>query len=90
MNDKELSKAFGTTLEDIEREVAAVESGDFSAFDFSRTVMGRPMVEDKMESISLKIPHSRIVAIERAAKEQGLTRSEFMRRAIDRELVASA
>ncbi len=90
MSDREISKAFGTTLEKIESDVAAVESGDLSAFDFNRAILGRPMVDDKMESISLKIPHSRVVAIEKAAKEQGVTRSEFMRRAIDRELVASA
>ena len=90
MNDTELCELFGTSVETIEREVAAVESGDLSAFDFGRVMLGRPMTHDKMESISLKVPHSRVVAIERAAKEQSITRSEFLRRAIDHELIASA
>ena len=90
MNDRELCEMFGTTLEDVEREVAALEAGDLSAFDFSRTMVGRPMVAEKMGSFSLKIPRSRIAAIDRVAKEQGLSRSEFVRRAIDRELVATA
>lgn len=90
MNDKELCKIFGLTIEDIEQEIAAVESGDLTAFDFGRATIGRPMSDDKMDSISLKIPRSRITAIDRIAKEQGVTRSEFVRRAIDRQLVAIA
>ena len=90
MNDQELCGLFGTTLEDVERDVAAVEAGDFSAFDFSQAMLGRTIEDEKMDAISLKVPHSRVVAMERVAKEQGVTRSEFVRRAIDRELLASA
>lgn len=89
-NDERLCEKFGMTLEDVEREVSAVEAGDLSAWDFSRATMGRPVVEEKMDAISLKVPHSRLAAIDRAAKKQGMTRSEFVRRAIDRELMATA
>lgn len=88
MSDKDLCELFGISLEEVEREVSAVESGDLSAFDFSKTMMGRPMESEKLVSFSLKIPQSRMLAIERVAKEQGLTKSEFVRQAIDRELVA--
>ena len=90
MNDQELCELFGTTLEAVEQDAEAIEAGDFSAFDFSQAMLGRPMEEEKMDTISLKVPHSRVVAMERAAREQGVTRSEFVRRAIDRELLASA
>lgn len=33
MNDKELCMMFGTTPDDVEREVEKVEAGDYSSFD---------------------------------------------------------
>lgn len=90
MSDKELCELFDTTLEDVKREVAAVEAGDFSAFDFDHAMLGWPMEDEKMDTVSFKVPHSRVVAVDRAAKEQGMTRFEFMRRAIGRELFVTA
>lgn len=90
MNDEELCMMFGTTLDDVEREVEKVEAGDYSSFDFSRVTDGIPMQEDKLRTISAPIGESRLAAIKRITKEQGITRSEFIRRAIDHELMATA
>ena len=90
MNDRELCELFGTTIEDVEREVDKVESGDYSSFDFSKVTMGRPLVKEKMETISTPVPASRVAAMRRATKELGITRAEFVRRAIDHELMATA
>lgn len=88
MNDEELCEVFGTTLEDVEHEVAKVEAGDYSSFDFSRVIMGSPMREERLRMISAPIGESRIAAIKRVTSEQGISRAEFVRRAIDHELMA--
>ncbi len=88
MNDKELCEMFGISIEDVESEVEKVESGDYSSWDFSRVMMGSPMENEKLEVISTPVGESRIKAIKRITEEKGITRSEFVRRAIDHELLA--
>lgn len=90
MSDRELCEAFGTTLEDVEAGVSKVEAGDFSDFDLSRVIVGRPMVKEPMRMVSAPVPVSSIEAMNRVADEQGISRSEFVRRAIDHELLAMA
>ncbi len=90
MKDEQLIKEFGLTDEEVEQIVEKIESGDPSDFDASKAMDGRPLEHEPMETISLKIPRSRVKAINRIAKEIGMSRSEFVRRAIDNELVALA
>lgn len=89
MNDKELCEMFGTTVEDVESVVAKVESGDYSDFDFGKAIDGRPMQRERMQMVSAPIGESRIAAITRITKELGISRAEFIRRAIDHELLAT-
>ena len=88
MNDKELCEVFGLTLDEVEKEVEKVESGDYSSWDFSRTMLGSPMENESFKMISAPIGESRIKAIKRITEETGMSRSEFIRRAIDHELMA--
>lgn len=88
MNDQELCEAFGTTLEQVAEEVARVEAGDYSAFDFSKVIEGVPLYPEKTQIVSAKIGQSRIEAINKITRERGITRSEFIRRAIDHELIS--
>ncbi len=90
MNDKQLAGEFGLSLDDVERIVAKVESGDLSDFDDSRIIEGRPLEPEPLVTISLKIPRSRVTAVNRIAQEAGMSRSEFVRRAIENELIALA
>ena len=89
MNDEELCEMFSTTLDDVERDAQAWEEGDFSSFNFDAAIIGRPMRSEPMETISLKVPRSRLEAMEKVAAKEGVSRSEFVRRAIDRELVVT-
>lgn len=90
MNDKELCEMFGMKLDEVETLVEKVEAGDYSDFDFSRVMLGSPMREEKMEMISAPVGQSRIAAIKRVTEELGISRAEFVRRAIDHELLATA
>lgn len=90
MNDRELCEMFDLTLEEVEREVDKIEAGDYSDWDFSRAMMGSPMREEKMKMISAPVGESRIAAMQRVAKERGISRAEFVRQAIDHELLSAA
>ncbi len=88
MSDSELCEMFGTTLEEVESDVERYESGDLSDFKFGKPIDGRPTA--KMKTTSLKLFDFQLEAIDRAAKKEGISRSEFVRRAIDNELVTLA
>lgn len=90
MSDAEICKGFGITIDEVDAIVAKVEAGDLSDYDQSRVIEGRPLERESMETISLKIPASRVKAVNRMAKKAGMSRSEFVRRAIDNELIALA
>lgn len=86
MSDRELCEMFGTTLEEVEADVDRYERGDFSGFVFGEPVDGRPGA--KMRSSSVKFFDFELAAIDRAAEREGISRSAFIRRACDNELVS--
>ena len=71
---------FGTTLEEVEADAEVYESGDVSAFKFGEPIEGRPT--------SMMLFDFEIEAIDRAAKKEGISRSAFIRRALDNELIS--
>ena len=88
MSDKELSKAFGTSIEEIDADVESFENGDWSDFKFGKPIDGKPQA--KMKTTSLKFYDFELAAIDAAAKREGISRSAFIRRACSNELVAFA
>lgn len=87
MSDKKLCEMFGTTLEEVESDVEKFENGDWEGFEFSKPIVGIPVVKEKMAMVSAPVPESRIMAMQRVAKKRGISRAEFIRQAIDRELL---
>lgn len=80
----------GTILTDemLDERAEEYEKGTWSGHD--EVVMGRPKLYDEdMGTVSFRLPCSRIRAVEAAAKRQGESKSDFFRRAIDRELLES-
>ncbi|HIW77218.1 MULTISPECIES: toxin-antitoxin system antitoxin subunit [Gordonibacter] len=81
---------FGITAEELDERAAEYESENWSHMEFGEIVKGRPkLYDEKMDTIVVKVPHSRVVAMKRVTSQQGGTRSDFVRRAIDNELIAS-
>lgn len=79
----------GKTITDemLEEMAAEYEEGTWSGHGKVRA--GRPRVyNEEMETISFRIPKSRLAAIERVAGERGESRSEFLREAVDSALLA--
>ncbi len=50
--------------------------------------MGRPKLYDEdLETVSFRLPKSRIAAVEAVAKRRGESKSDFYRKAVDRALL---
>lgn len=92
MNDEELCKMFGTTLEQVEADARVIESGDLSGWEFGEPTDGFPAAELKgeLKQTSVKLYDYELKAIDKAAASQGISRSAFIRRACDSALVAIA
>ena len=81
--------ASGRELSDADFDAMAVEyeAGTWTE-PVGKASPGRPMLyEEDMETVSFRLPRSRVDAVEAAAKRRGISKSEFYRRAIDRELL---
>ena len=90
-DNDELRRRFGVTGEQLDAWADEYEDPDWSQMRFGEVRSGRPRVADEpLDSITVKIPHSRAVAMARIQEQTGMTRSEFVRRAIDNELMATA
>ena len=90
MDAKELEKKFGITSQELEERAEAYERGEWPPGKTTR--MGRPPFssDDELESISFRIPKSRLKAIEALSTKRGETRSEFLGAAVDKALRESA
>lgn len=86
--DDEVLRSIGMASDDVDAIADACERGDYSMWDGSRVSYGSPLKEE-MTTISVRLPKSRVAAIERVAGKGGLSRSEFVRRAVDQKLLMS-
>ena len=89
MSGDDLRQRFGVTGDQLDEWADEYESDDWSHMRFGEIVNGRPRLADEpLDSITVKVPHSRVAAMRRVQQETGMTKSEFVRRAIDNELLA--
>ena len=85
----EFKTASGELLTDEQLDEMAKEYEDGTWEGHGEVTKGRPRLYDEdMETVSFRLPRSRIAAIEATAQRCGISKSEFYRRAIDRELLA--
>ena len=86
MDFRELEKKFGVTTAELEERAKAFESGNWP--EGKTTRMGRPPFseDEELESITFRMPRSRVRAIEAITSQSGETRSDFLRAAVDRAL----
>lgn len=88
MNEEKILEKFGVTTEQLDKWAAEYESSDWSNMEFGEVVQGRPKVfSEPLETITVKIPRSRVIAMRRVKDQKGITRSDFVRQAIDHELL---
>jgi len=88
MSNDELYKKFGVTDENLNGWAAEYESRSWDDMSFGEIIQGRLRISsEELKPITVKIPASRIVAIQRITQKNGLSRSEFLRQAIDNEII---
>ena len=88
MNEAEVLKKFHVTKEQLDEWATEYESEDWSGMEFGKIAPGRPKVfSEPLETITVKVPRSRILAMRRVKEQKGTSRSDFVRRAIDHELM---
>ncbi len=91
MNNEELHEEFDVSAKQLDAWADEYEAADWSHMSFGEITNGRPRIADEpLDSITVKIPHSRSVAMRRMQQQMGMTRSEFVRQAIDHELMSLA
>jgi len=86
---KELIEKFGMTSEELtelERDAIQYESGNWP--EGKTTIIGRPPLYDgdELGNVTFRIRKSRLKALERASKQVGKSRSEFLRDAVEEAL----
>lgn len=66
MNNEELHRKFGVTGGQLDAWADEYERADWSHMRFGEITVGRPRISDEpFDSITVKIPHSRAVALKR-------------------------
>ena len=81
----------GTVLSDELLDAMAKEYEDGTWEGCGKVSKGRPRLYDEdMETLSFRLPKSRIAAISAVAKRKGESKSDFIRDAIDQALLAQA
>lgn len=91
MKSNDMHEKFGVSTEQLDAWADEHENADWSHMRFSEIANGRPRIADEpLDSITVKIPRSRIIAMRRMQQRTGMTRSEFVRQAIDHELMSLA
>ena len=82
----ELANGEMLTDAEIEREAAEYEAGTWEG-GLVRLRIGRPPIcDEELGVVTFKAPKSRIAAMERKASELGMSKSQFMRAAMERAI----
>jgi len=91
MSNEELHKKFGVDAQQLDEWAAEYESASWEGMNFGKIIQGRPRISsEELKTITVKVPASRIAAIQNAANKSGMSRSEFLRQAIDNEIIAAS
>ena len=86
MMEYELADGSILTDEEIEKESAEYESGTWEG-GFVEVRIGRPPLSDEeLGVVTFKAPKSKIEAMERKARELGMSKSQFMRAVLDKAI----
>ena len=90
MNKEELYRKFGVDSDYLESSAAEYEDPSWEKMRFGEITQGRPRISaEPLCTVTVKVPLSRISAIKSAAEKRGVSRSDFLRQAIDNELISS-
>lgn len=88
MMEYKLTNGEVLTDEDLEREAEQYEKGTWEG-GLVNLRLGRPTLSnEELGYVTFKAPKSRIAAMEQAARERGMSKSQFMRAAMESAITA--
>lgn len=87
MSDGKVLEMFGVVAGKLDSRAAQYESDDWADMGFGPiSPAGPPSYGKPLATITVCVPRSRIAATKEAGAKSGISRSDFIRRAIDHEL----
>lgn len=78
-----LANGYILTDEEIEREAEQYEAGTWEGHLVNIRIGRPPICDEELGTVTFKAPKSRIAAMERKASEEGVSKSQFMREAME-------
>jgi hypothetical protein len=89
VDKKKLNELFSVTDEQLDAEAKEYEDGTWSA-PLGKPIMGRPSIaNEEVRLVTVRLPLSKIHALEKRATEKGSTRSQAIREAVDKYLASA-
>ncbi|MCL1799302.1 MAG: ribbon-helix-helix domain-containing protein [Eggerthellaceae bacterium] len=83
--DMEKKDGKPVTDKTLDEWASAFENGEWPAG--KTVILGRPrLATEEVQSVTVRLPRSKVLALERKASERGLDRSKALREAIDEYL----
>lgn len=87
MNDRQLEEKYGVTARQIAEWSKAAERGEYPGSPKGEIVVGRPFLfGEELRPVTFKEPRAKIAAIDARAKSQGISRSDYLRGLVDKDL----
>ena len=87
MNREEINRKFGVTEEQLDAWAEACERGEYPGKPTGEVTVGRPlMFGEEMKPVTFKETETKIAAINARAAELDLSRSDYLRQLVDRDL----
>ena len=90
MDREEINKKFGVTEEQLDEWAEACERGEYPGKPTGEILVGRPlMFGEEMKPVTFKETESKIAAINARAAELDMSRSDYLRSLVDRDLASA-
>lgn len=89
VNREELNALIGMDEDEMDARAAAYEDDSWDSSHMGKVTMGRPpLYGEPLKSISFREAASKVAAMDKRAASLSMTRSDYIRSLIDRDLAA--
>ena len=90
MDREEINKKFGVTEQQLDEWAEACERGEYPGKPTGEILVGRPlMFGEELKPVTFKVTESKVAAINARAADLDLSRSDYLRMLVDRDLASA-
>ena len=91
MDTRQLEEKYGVTASQIKEWSEAAERGEYPGVPKGEPIVGRPLLfGEEQKPVTFKEPKSRIIAIDERAKTLNMSRSDYLRSLVEKDLAGIA